>query len=395
MNARKTISVVTVLCLIVISGIWYGNNHGLLPLAASDEASLYDGLFNTLTALATALFLLVEGTLLFCIFRFRRRPDDNTDGPPIRDNFTLELIWTAVPTVIVMFVGIYSFDVYSAMRGNSPALMMAMSHDLSGHHQPAHHQPAAIAPDKLANKLGIDKLGIEPVQASILTSNTDRQSTHVNSEISNLAEAMPSTKPPDSSNLPGAGNVEQPDLSTTNINVTAMQFAWIFSYPDYNNIETAELHVPVGSKVNLNLKATDVIHAFWVPQIRLKQDVIPGLPTQLQFTANKIGDYPVVCAELCGAYHGGMRAQLFVDTPDGFQAWVKTTQEELASNPSKRVIAANSLNQPTTAMTDREYLAGRMKNMEAIEDIDITVLHSVPQPVRHSPDLSHLHMSRT
>jgi cytochrome c oxidase subunit 2 len=381
MNARKTISVVTVLCLIVISGIWYGSNNSLLPVAASNEASLYDGLFNTLTALATALFLLVEGTLLFCIFRFRRRPDDRADGPPIRDNFTLELIWTAVPTVIVMFVGIYSFDVYSAMRGNSPALMMAMSHDMSGH-----HKPAAIAPDKLANKLGMDKLGVEPVQASVLTSSPDRQATQANNEISQATSAA--TTKPDTSNSPGVAG--QSDLSNININVTAMQFAWIFSYPDYNNIETAEMHIPVGSKVNLNLNATDVIHAFWVPQIRLKQDVIPGLPTQLQFTANKTGEYPVVCAELCGAYHGGMRAQLFVDTTDGFQAWVKTAQEELASNPSKRVIA-NDFQQSTTAMSDREYLAGRVKNMEAVKDIDLTM----PRSLHHYHQQNHHQISHT
>jgi cytochrome c oxidase subunit II len=371
MNARKTISVVTILCLIVISGIWYGNNNGLLPLAASDEASLYDGLFNTLTALATALFLLVEGTLLFCIFRFRRRPGDNTDGPPIRDNFTLELIWTAVPTVIVMFVGIYSFDVYSAMQGNSPGSMLAMSHDMSS------HKPMAIA---------IDKLGIEPAQASVLTTSSEHQSTQANQEISQVTPSA--AKSPNTSAPITAG---QSDISTININVTAMQFAWIFSYPDYNNIETAEMHIPVGSKVTLNLNAADVIHAFWVPQIRLKQDVIPGLPTQLQFTANKTGEYPVVCAELCGAYHGGMRAQLFVDTPDGFQAWVKTAQEELASNPSKRVIAVNNLQPSTAAMSDREYLAGRVKNIEAVKDIDLPALRSLHHSHQHTQhQMSHI-----
>jgi cytochrome c oxidase subunit 2 len=221
-----------------------------------------------------------------------------------------------------MFVGIYSFDVYSAMQGNSPGAMLGMSHD--------RNKPVEIALDKL----GSEAMPLTPMSAS------------------------------------------QTDLSITNVNVTAMQFAWIFSYPDYNNLETAELHLPVGSKVKLNLNASDVIHAFWVPQFRLKQDVIPGMSTQLQFTANKIGEYPIVCAELCGAYHGGMRAQLFVDTPEDFQAWVKTTQEELASTPTKRVIAANNLNQPTTAMSDREYLAGRVQSMESVKGVDRTVLRS-------------------
>lgn len=376
MNARKIISVVTVLSLIVMAGIWYGANNGLLPPAASDEAALYDGLFNTLTALATSLFLLVEGTLLFCIFRFRRRAGDDTDGPPIRDNFTLELIWTAVPTVIVMFVGIYSFDVYTAMQGTSPELMIGMTHE--------HHRPAAIA---------LDKLGIDPVQASVLPANVDDRSTSPSPEISQATSSgFISEADPKTTSVPSS---DQVDLSTVNVNVTAMQFAWIFSYPEFADLETAELHLPVGSKVKLNLNASDVIHAFWVPQFRLKQDVIPGISTQLQFTANKKGEYPIVCAELCGAYHGGMRAQLFVDTPEEFLVWAKKTQEEMASNPTKRVIAANapsnfpsSITSMTAAMTDREYLAGRVQSMEMMKGIDPARLRS-----NHLSDLAQHHVA--
>ncbi len=360
MNARKTISVITVLSLIITAGIWYGANNNLLPTAASEEAALYDSLFNTLMAIATALFLLVEGTLLFCVFRFRRRAGDETDGPPIRDNFTLELIWTAVPTVIVMFVGIYSFDVYTAMQGTAPAFMMGMSHD--------HHRPVAIALNNL-DKLG-GKLGIEAAQASGLPPIADSQTSQTNQTKPSKTTSAPST-------------AQQPDLSTLNVDVTAMQFAWIFDYPEFKDLQTAELHLPVGSKVKLNLNASDVIHAFWVPQFRLKQDVIPGISTQLQFTANKIGEYPIVCAELCGAYHGGMRAQLFVDTPEDFLAWAKKTQEELASNPTKRVIASNILNPitSTATMTDSEYLSGRVQSTEMGKALD-------PDMLKHVHDLS-------
>jgi cytochrome c oxidase subunit 2 len=70
------------------------------------------------------------------------------------------------------------------------------------------------------------------------------------------------------------------------------------------------------------MKALDVIHAFWVPQFRLKQDVIPGQPTLLSFTPTRTGSYPIVCAELCGPYHGGMRSTVIVEEPDSFAAWV-------------------------------------------------------------------------
>ena len=71
------------------------------------------------------------------------------------------------------------------------------------------------------------------------------------------------------------------------------------------------------------MEAKDVIHAFWVPQFRLKQDVIPGQTTVLTFTPTRPGSYPIVCAELCGPYHGGMRSTVVVHEPDEFEAWVQ------------------------------------------------------------------------
>ena len=82
-----------------------------------------------------------------------------------------------------------------------------------------------------------------------------------------------------------------------------------------------ELHVPAGQPVSLRMEAKDVIHAFWVPEFRLKQDVIPGQPTVLNFTPTRPGTYPIVCAELCGPYHGGMRSSVVVEEPETYQAW--------------------------------------------------------------------------
>ena len=78
---------------------------------------------------------------------------------------------------------------------------------------------------------------------------------------------------------------------------------------------------PNGQPVELRMKANDVIHAFWVPPSDLKQDVIPGQPTVLTFTPTKAGSYPIICAELCGPYHGGMRSTVVVHEPDAYEAW--------------------------------------------------------------------------
>ena len=73
--------------------------------------------------------------------------------------------------------------------------------------------------------------------------------------------------------------------------VKGIQYAWIFTYPD-SGITSGELHIPDNRPVQLKMTAGDVIHAFWVPQLRLKQDVIPGREAILAFTANRAGTYP-------------------------------------------------------------------------------------------------------
>jgi cytochrome c oxidase subunit 2 len=128
------------------------------------------------------------------------------------------------------------------------------------------------------------------------------------------------------------GGTEPADVT---VNVTGMQYAWIFNYPE--GIVSGELHIPVNKTVQLNIKATDVIHSFWVPQFRLKQDAIPGHDTQLRFVATKVGDYPIVCAELCGAYHGAMRTRVYVHTQEEYEQWLAANQVAQNSDWSQAV----------------------------------------------------------
>ncbi|OOV35782.1 hypothetical protein BO98_02925 [Candidatus Synechococcus spongiarum LMB bulk10D] len=112
-----------------------------------------------------------------------------------------------------------------------------------------------------------------------------------------------------------------------------MQFAFVFHYPQ-QNFTTGELHLPLGQPVELQLKSNDVIHAFWVPEFRLKQDVIPGQPTVLGFTANRQGNYDIICAELCGPYHGGMRSKVVVEDAGNFEKWLmRNTPATVATAP--------------------------------------------------------------
>ncbi|MFW6358701.1 MAG: cytochrome c oxidase subunit II transmembrane domain-containing protein, partial [Chroococcales cyanobacterium] len=120
MNIPSQILTLLAGILITLISLWYGQNHGLLPVAASEEAAQVDGIFNFMMTIATGLFLLIQGVLLVSIFRFRRKPGDNTDGPPIEGNVPLEITWTAIPAIIVLVIAIYSFEVYNTMGGLDP-----------------------------------------------------------------------------------------------------------------------------------------------------------------------------------------------------------------------------------------------------------------------------------
>ena len=115
------------------------------------------------------------------------------------------------------------------------------------------------------------------------------------------------------------------------IQVTAKQFNWEIVYPGPDGqFGTAddlllenEIHVPVNKVVRVVLKSKDVIHSFFLPHLRLKQDAVPGREIEAWFEATKPGKYEIPCAELCGFGHSGMKGWLYVHSAEEYQKWVK------------------------------------------------------------------------
>jgi len=113
------------------------------------------------------------------------------------------------------------------------------------------------------------------------------------------------------------------------VQVTAKQFNWQVTYPGPDGqFGTAddktlldEMHVPVNKVVRVILKSQDVIHSFFVPQFRMKQDAVPGREIRQWFEVVKPGRYEWPCAELCGFGHSGMRGWIYVHTPDEYGKW--------------------------------------------------------------------------
>jgi cytochrome c oxidase subunit 2 len=114
------------------------------------------------------------------------------------------------------------------------------------------------------------------------------------------------------------------------VEVTAIQWSWKFEYPDYG-ITTQELYLPVDKQVVLRMEAGDVLHSFWVPEFRIKQDVVPGRVTEYRVTPILEGSYKVRCAELCGTAHYSMESPVVVVTETAFDEWVMARQAEAAA----------------------------------------------------------------
>ena len=191
-----------------------------LPTSASEEMDRIEFTFWFTTVICIGVFAVVAAAIVYSVLMFRVQPEDDSDGPPIHGHTGLEIVWTAIPAVLVTAISIVS------------AIVLAKN----------------------------DDAGPNPIR----------------------------------------------------IAVTAQQFAWKFEYPGEQKVTSGELVLPVNEAVKLTLRSLDVIHAFWVPEFGQKSDAVPGIETTLVITPNRVGEYAIVCTELCGLGHSTMRAPVRV-----------------------------------------------------------------------------------
>ena len=122
------------------------------------------------------------------------------------------------------------------------------------------------------------------------------------------------------------------------VRVTSQQWSWSFEYPAYG-VTSTEMHIPVDKQVLLQMTSRDVIHSFWVPEFRPKQDLVPGRITELRITPSVIGNYKVRCAEMCGTSHAYMEQPVIVSSQEDFDAWMGEQvklAEQAAQTPEGR-----------------------------------------------------------
>jgi cytochrome c oxidase subunit 2 len=211
------------------------------PIPASEQAGPIDTLWDVLLIASVPIFVLVETVVLYCAIKFRMKPGEELkDGPPIHGNTRLEIIWTAIPAILLVGLCTYAYVVLT--------------------------------------------------------------------------------------------DIEKAEARSMEVRVVGEQFTWTFYYPgeDGKEIASPQLWLPANTPVNFTVQSKDVIHDFWVPAFRMKIDAVPGIDTHVRVTTtDRRGEFPVVCAELCGLGHSTMRQSAHVVTRDEFDAKL----EELAQGP--------------------------------------------------------------
>lgn len=150
------------------------------------------------------------------------------------------------------------------------------------------------------------------------------------------------------------------------VKVNARTWSWLFEYE--NGLKTTELFIPAGRPIHLQLSSQDVIHSFYVPAFRVKQDAVPGMTTSLWFRAKETGTHDVLCAEYCGQQHAYMLTKVRVLTEEEFHRWYEEKGKAL----------------------QREFPAGILRGERLFQEKGCMACHSIDGTPRIGPTLKGL-----
>ena len=234
-------------------------SHRWLPVPASSAAPLVDDLFALESGIGAFIFLGCCGVILWTLL-FNRAPKyDLENGDPIEGNLRLEITWTLIPLVLVMAIAWHAIQVNGTLATLGGKLRTTGGHDHGA--ELVARQPAAAAEDAGA-----------------------------------LAPVGP-------------------------IEVIARQWSWEFGYP--NGVRSTELHLPVNRQAEFRLISLDVLHGFYIPAFRLKQDLIPGSEITYRLTPTREGRYRLRDSQFSGGYFSTNQTDVVVESEQAYQAWLQ------------------------------------------------------------------------
>ena len=284
MKIRTGLILATAAIVLAAISFWVGQQaYGWMPPQASAESILVDNLFSFLVTIGTFIFLGVFVAIAYAVLFQRAGKYDFSDGPHIEGNITLEVVWTAIPFALVIWIAAYSFQIYDQM-----SILGPMEH--------VH--------------MGMATAQADPIGASV-----------------------------------AKDGVSEP------IEVLSRQWTWEFRYPE-QNISSTELHLPSNQRATLLLKSEDVIHGFFIPAFRIKQDVIPGQEIKFEFTPIREGKYRLRDSQYSGTYFAAMQTDVVVESPEAHRQWLA----EAAAQPP--MVAYNEAFEDYSKATEKGFSAG-------------------------------------
>ncbi len=229
-----------------------------LPKDVSAHGKEIDSLFYFILALTGVVFIVTEMLLFWFIWKYDVAARGEEKATYIHGSHTLEVIWTIIPAVVMLFLAIYQMNAWADVKMRRPVM-----------------------------------------------------------------------KP--------------------TVEVVARQFEWRLRYPGPDEelgtpddlFLVNDLHVPVDEDVLVQLKSMDVLHSFFLPNLRIKQDAVPGMKIPVWFKATETGQYDLVCAELCGWGHYKMKGRITIESREDFDAWLEQKyreQEATQPNPQEDML---------------------------------------------------------
>ncbi|MEA5504166.1 cytochrome c oxidase subunit II [Halotia wernerae UHCC 0503] len=266
--------------LLIISR-WIGQQaFSWMPVQATAEAQRVDDLFSFLVSIGAFILLGLVGVMVYAIIFHRARQKDYSEGHSVRGDMRIEFLWTAVPTLLVLWIAFKGFNIYQQLN-------------ILGLQQIVHlHTPLE------SDRTALASLQSSPVYATV-------------------------------------ANKSKPAAET--IDVFVKQWEWSFRYP--NNLTSKELHLPVNRSTRLNLYAQDVIHGFYVPAFRLKQDIIPKRDIDIVLTPIRPGKYRLKDSQFSGTYFALMEADVYVEPLDTYNQWLTQTTTNEPTQTKDRLVA--------------------------------------------------------
>ncbi|WP_016950975.1 cytochrome c oxidase subunit II [Anabaena sp. PCC 7108] len=285
MKIRQILNILTLMTGVVavtLISIGIGKQaYSWLPPQAAAESHLIDDLFSFLVTLGAFIFLGVTSTVLYSVIFHRANSNDLSDGPHIEGNVTLEVVWTAIPIMLVLWIAGYSYQVYEQMGIQGPSHLL-----------------------HLHNPIGMQTAYAEDKEAPTMVGE-----------------------------------------SVEKIDVLAKQWAWVFHYPE-KNITSTELHLPSDRRIRLALQSEDVLHGFYIPAFRLKQDIIPGRTIDFEFTPIRPGKYHLTDSQYSGTYFATMQANVIIESPEQYHEWLTKAASQIPIPANNQ--AANEYAQTTS-----------------------------------------------